>query len=134
MTFPAFDHGDLLDIAERRTDEVHVTASGPATGVALPDWVQPGAVLDVDRARKLGAQLLLAAHEHEAIQDAALEPPVARRARAAHARRRVEMTPVGMSAWKDAMAAAIEPNDPVARWRLRTLMDAVELAEPDRGS
>lgn len=70
-TFPTYSAGDLFELAERRSNEAHVATSGPATGVALPDWVAPCAVLSTERARRLGAQLLLACDEHDAVQESA---------------------------------------------------------------
>lgn len=76
---------DLHELADRRSDEASVTVAGDLVGVALPGWssIQPCAILPPDTARKLGAQLLLAADELDAIQGAALglgdqptEPPV----------------------------------------------------------
>lgn len=61
-----YSTGDLYDLADRPSDDDRV-------GVALPDWssIQPCAILSPDTARKLGAQLLLAADELDAIQSAA---------------------------------------------------------------
>jgi hypothetical protein len=55
--------------------EARVYADGRGTsGVALPDLqaVQPCAVVTSEFARRLGAQLILAADEHDAIADAAV--------------------------------------------------------------
>jgi hypothetical protein len=63
---------ELLELAEsRRGAEAHVATSGSVTGVALPDWVQAGALLSAARARRLAAQLLVSADEHDAIQESA---------------------------------------------------------------
>lgn len=72
MTFSqVYGAGDLFELAERRSDEVRVASSGSVTGVALPDWVAPCALLSTERARRLAAQLLLACDEHDAVQESA---------------------------------------------------------------
>lgn len=68
-----YSTGDLYDLADRPSDDVRVSVAGDRVGVALPDWssIQPCAILSPESARKLGAQLLLAADELDAIQSAA---------------------------------------------------------------
>jgi hypothetical protein len=73
MTYQSYFPSELFELAERSTDEVRVVVAvgDDSTGVSLPDWVQPGAILSVDQARRLAAQLLLACDEHDAIQHSA---------------------------------------------------------------
>lgn len=68
---------DLHELAARSANEAAVAVAGDLVGVALPDWssIQPCAILLPDAARKLGAQLLLAADELDAIQGAAFGLP-----------------------------------------------------------
>lgn len=66
-----YDTDLLYELAENDLSRAHVSAAGGATGVALPDWVQPGAILSTDRARRLAAQLLLESDLHDAIADSA---------------------------------------------------------------
>jgi hypothetical protein len=68
----AYGPDELRELAaSSRHVEAHVTVAGTLTGVALPDWVQPGALLSAARARRLGAQLLVSADEHDAVQESA---------------------------------------------------------------
>lgn len=61
------DRPDLYELADRAApEEAHVAVAGDFTGVALPDRLG-AAVLASEEARKLGAQLILAADEHDAI-------------------------------------------------------------------
>lgn len=79
MNGDTYDTNALYEVADLPATEVaHVAASGPVTGVALPDRYG-GVLLSASAARRLGAQLIIAADLHDAIQDAALEPPPARR-------------------------------------------------------
>ena len=63
---------DLHELAEHDLSRAAVGGAGDFTGVALPDWVQAGAILTPARARRLAAQLLSAADLHDAIADAAI--------------------------------------------------------------
>lgn len=77
MSIQTYGPAALCELADsKRGAEAHVATAGGShgslpgiTGVALPDWVQAGAILTSDNARRLGAQLLVAADEHDAIQE-----------------------------------------------------------------
>lgn len=75
MVFQSYGPDDLLDLAGRRCDQAMVAVNGAVSGVALPNWVQGGAILTTQDARRLAAQMLVAADEHDAIQDAAFGLP-----------------------------------------------------------
>lgn len=68
-----YSRDDLLELAESSTNEARLASSGSVVGIALPDWVQGGQLLGVNRARELAAQLLLEADLHEAIIDSYVE-------------------------------------------------------------
>lgn len=71
MIGSGYDAESLMEVADRDLGEARVCATDGHSGVALPDWVQAGAILAPQRARKLAAQLLLAADEHDLIQEQA---------------------------------------------------------------
>jgi len=71
MIGSGYDAGSIMDLADRNVSEARVCATDGLTGVALPDWVQAGQILLPQNARKLAAQLLLAADEHDLIQEQA---------------------------------------------------------------
>jgi hypothetical protein len=76
MDPPTYGRSELEEFAERGMKEARAYADGRgASGVALPDWttLQPCAIMSAQWARRLGAQLILAADEHDAIADAAIE-------------------------------------------------------------
>lgn len=54
---------DLRELADRQSTEASVMVVGACAGVALPNWCHSCAILLPESARRLGAQLLLAADE-----------------------------------------------------------------------
>lgn len=87
MEPPTYGRHDLVDLADGSIKEARIVADGRGvTGVALPDWpsIAPCAIMSPARARQLGAQLILAADEHDAIAEGALSqfgPPTPGEAR-----------------------------------------------------
>lgn len=60
---------ELADVDLSRAQVASSGRSGSITGVSLPHWVQPGALIPPHNARRLAAQLLQAADVYDAIID-----------------------------------------------------------------